>query len=172
MPKLYLSIEAESTQDLLNAIAAFQPNSVIVNNGTALQRLVDGLVPESAAAEPVAAKPNYTTFGVNVYDSESEAFALGKKIYASAIEAEQRRTRNGNWATSFNLDIDLETGRVRASGDHSDNEVRYFAVNNLGGDISFSHGYDSHLGAAAQNPGSLTVVGISVDDDNRVAISQ
>jgi hypothetical protein len=171
MYRINLSIEAESSQELLDAVAAFHANHVATNSDY-VPVLGQKCQAEPVAAEPVAAEPNFTTFGVNVYDSEDEAFALGKKIYATASQAEQKRTRNGNWATSFNFDIDLETGRVRRMGDHSDNEVRYFAVNNLGGDISFSHGYDTQSNAAAQNPGALTIVGISVSDDNFVAISQ
>jgi hypothetical protein len=124
---------------------------------------------DGASAAPAA--PNYTTFGINVYESDDHAFALGKKIYANAREAEEKMTRNGNWLTSFDLDINLATGDVRAT-DNNGGDKRYFAVNRSGANgIAISKGYSTESAAASNNEDALAVVAIAVNDSDTVSVS-
>ncbi len=136
----------------------------VANDPAPEARAYDG---DLTGVVPVAA-PNYRTFGLNVYDSDTVAFALGKKVYRNAADAAAKRTRNGNWLFSFNLDIDLATGAVRSTAnDRAADSVRYFAVLlGEGGSVSFSKGYDTSSAAHANNPDALAVIGVAIDDDS------
>ncbi len=135
----------------------------------AVPTMADAFV-AAATPDAIAVNPNYTTFGINVYESDSHAFALGKKLYRNKHEAAEKQTRNGGWVTSFDLRIDLGTGQFVTFGD-GDGETRCFAVKpDSNGGIVLTRGYDSASEAVVNNPGALAVVAVNLDDDNHVSV--
>ena len=133
--------------------------------------------PAAAEAAPAEAVPTITTpfstFGVNVYESSEHSFALGKKLYANAATAADRKTHNGGWLTSFDLRIQLDTGKVKSEdSDAVPADSRVFAVLKEGfGNVEFSRGYDSGVLARNAHPDALAIVAIAVDDDNNVYVT-
>lgn len=166
MYSLQLLVTSESLHDITELARHITSNSNFSHDATTL-----GDMPHETESSVPAPAPNYTNFGVNVYESSEHAFALGKKLYADANEAREKQTRNGGWVDSFDFGIDLATGTVRSSGATPTSDARYFNVLREGDGIKFGRGFDSQYAAECNADAShLATVWISLDDNDGVHV--
>jgi hypothetical protein len=154
-------------------------NDHIIHLGELIERDgADALPAAQVQAPPPAVNPapvasshaDTREFFVTVYDSERQAFALGRKLYDSASGAERNRN-NGSFSEVASFTLDLANRRVIGTA-ASGSSVRFWAV--LRTDSGFELGRNSYTSEAAlrgEYPELFAVLAGSEDDLGDVVLS-